>query len=97
GQLALGRETVARGEAAVRDERLDLADDVFVDPDGLDGLELHQAWPGSPPSPATIPARARRRRARSTARGRRSSRRDRAIAARRDRRSSSLPPRSRAP
>src|SRR6266436_271699 len=49
GKLALGRKTVARGEPAVGDQGFDLADDVLVDPDGLDRLELHQAWPGSPP------------------------------------------------
>src|ERR1700730_4442970 len=49
GQLPLRRETVARGETAIGDQGLDLADDFLVDPDGLDRLELHHACPGSRP------------------------------------------------
>src|SRR5215471_11070522 len=42
--LAHGRSADAK---ALGEQGLHLADDIFVDPDRLDGLELHQAWPGS--------------------------------------------------
>src|SRR5215471_1896550 len=47
-RLAHRGKAVPRGEPAVGDEGLHLTDDILVDPDRLDGLELHQAWPGSP-------------------------------------------------
>src|SRR5439155_21176024 len=53
GELALRGKAIARVQAAVGDQRLDLAHDILVDPNGLDGLELHQvpsllrAWAGA--------------------------------------------------
>src|SRR4029434_561049 len=41
GEVALGGQLIARLELALRDQLLDLADDLLVDPRALDGLDLH--------------------------------------------------------
>src|SRR5262245_22767840 len=43
GEIALGGEAIAALEAALADHALDLADDLLVDPRGLDGLDGHLA------------------------------------------------------
>src|SRR6185503_3136819 len=49
GEVALGRQLIARLQLALRDQLLDLADDLLVDSRALDGLDRH-APPARPAS-----------------------------------------------
>ena len=51
GEIALGRELIAGLQLAFRDQLLDLADDLLVDPGALDRLDVHatRRWPRRPP------------------------------------------------